>query len=169
MHTALRSSQQGLLPVPFARTSTKQIRAFSVVGSQPGTASLLNFAFLTEPLHLRFFLTLRLLCLTVLVLWALLSSFLEEALYKCSIWMNEWMNESTSGFPRWLKYTTFYFVIENHKSIKILFIKVKVDHNNPYADNTPLNHYCFQVAITSSQSLLWLFGIDAIKPSKTSS
>ena len=49
------------------------------------TASLLNFAFLTEPLHLRFFLTLRLLCLTVLVLGALLSSFLEEALYKCSI------------------------------------------------------------------------------------
>src|SRR6218665_819351 len=52
---------------------------------QPGTASLLNFAFLTEPLRLRFFLTLSLLCLTVLVLGALLSSFLEEALYKCSI------------------------------------------------------------------------------------
>ena len=34
---------------------------------------------------------LVLLCLTVLVLGALLSSFLEEALYKCSIWMNEWM------------------------------------------------------------------------------
>src|SRR6218665_2376327 len=29
---SLRSSQQGLLLVPFARTSTKQIRAFSVVG-----------------------------------------------------------------------------------------------------------------------------------------
>src|SRR6218665_3013284 len=29
--------------------------------------------------------TLRLLCVTVLVLGALLSSFLEEALYKCSI------------------------------------------------------------------------------------
>jgi len=28
----------------------------------------------------------------VLVLGALLSSFLEEALYKCSIWMNEWMS-----------------------------------------------------------------------------
>src|SRR6218665_2034690 len=38
-----------------------------------------------QPLRLRFFLTLRLLCLTVLVLGALLSSFLEEALYKCSI------------------------------------------------------------------------------------
>jgi len=58
---------------------------------QPGTDSLLNFAFLTEPFHLRFFLTLWLLCLTVLVLGALLSSFLEEALYKCSIWMNEWI------------------------------------------------------------------------------
>src|SRR6218665_3804529 len=29
---SLRSSQQGLLLVPLARTSTKQIRAFSVVG-----------------------------------------------------------------------------------------------------------------------------------------
>ena len=48
-------------------------------------ASLLNFAFLIELFHLRFFLTLRLFCLTVLVLGALLSSFLEEALYKCSI------------------------------------------------------------------------------------
>jgi len=55
MRTALRSSQQGLLLVPFACTSTKQIRAFSVVGPQPGTASLLNFAFLTEPLDLCFF------------------------------------------------------------------------------------------------------------------
>ena len=78
-----------LLPVPFARTSTKQIRAFSVVGHQPGTASLLNFAFLIEPFHLRIFLTLRLLCLTVVVLGALLSSFFEEALYKCSIRINK--------------------------------------------------------------------------------
>ena len=34
-----------------------------------------------ERLHLRFLLTLRLLYLTVLVLGALLSSFLEESLY----------------------------------------------------------------------------------------
>jgi len=34
-------------------------------------------------------------CLTVLVLGALLSSFLEEALYKCSIWMNEWIIQCT--------------------------------------------------------------------------
>src|SRR6218665_2480227 len=47
---SLRSSQQGLPLVPFACTSTKQWWA-----PQPGTASLLNFAFLTEPLHLRFF------------------------------------------------------------------------------------------------------------------
>jgi len=46
---------------------------------------LLNFAFLIEPFHLHFFLTLRLLYLTMLVFGALLSSFLEEALYKCSI------------------------------------------------------------------------------------
>ena len=38
-----------------------------------------------------FFLTLRLLCLTVLVLGALLSSFLDVVLHKCSIWMNEWI------------------------------------------------------------------------------
>ena len=70
-----------LLPVPpLSRSVTSPWWA-----PQPGTASLLNFAFLTEPLHLRFFLTLILLCLTVLVLGALLSSFLEEALYKCSI------------------------------------------------------------------------------------
>src|SRR6218665_1366128 len=46
---------------------------------------LLSYSLITQPLRLRFFLTLRLLCLTVLVLGALLSSFLEEALYKCSI------------------------------------------------------------------------------------
>src|SRR6218665_1480378 len=36
---SLRSSQQGLLLVPFARTFTKQIRAFSVVG--PSTWNVL--------------------------------------------------------------------------------------------------------------------------------
>ena len=44
-----------------------------------------QYVFLIEPFHLRFFLTLRLLCLTVLVLGVLLSSFIEEALYKGSI------------------------------------------------------------------------------------
>ena len=36
---SLRSAEQGLLTVPFARTSTKQNRAFSVVGPRPGIAS----------------------------------------------------------------------------------------------------------------------------------
>src|SRR6218665_1128505 len=62
---SLRSSQQGLLLVPFARTSTQQIRAFSVVG--PSTwnglpSELRVFNRTTSP---AFFLTLRLLCLTV--------------------------------------------------------------------------------------------------------
>src|SRR6218665_2382848 len=70
-----------LLPVPPLSRSVPSLWW----APQPGTASLLNFAFLTEPLRLRFFLTLRLLCLTVLVLGAFLSSFLEEVLYKCSI------------------------------------------------------------------------------------
>ena len=93
---SLRSFQQGLLLVPFARTSTKQIRAFSVVGPSnwnglPSELRIFNST--TSP---AFFLTLRLHCLTVLVLGALLSSFLEEALYKCSIWMNEWMWHESS-------------------------------------------------------------------------
>ena len=87
---SLRSSQQGLLLVLFARTATKQSRVFPVVGP-----SILNGL----PSHLRifirtlspaFFLTLRLLFLAVLESGAPLSSSLEEALYKCSIWMSEW-------------------------------------------------------------------------------
>ena len=61
------------------------IRAFSVVGlsTYNGFPSELRiFNRTTSP---AFFLTFRLLCLTVLVLGALLSSFLEEVLYKCSI------------------------------------------------------------------------------------
>lgn len=83
---SLRSSQQGLLLVPFARTSTKQSRIFFlwwVPRSEMG--SFLNFGFCLEPCHLRFFLTLRLLFLAVLESGVPLSSFLEEALYKCSI------------------------------------------------------------------------------------
>jgi len=52
---SLRSSQQGLLLVPFACTSTKQSRAFSVVVPRSGKGSLLNFGFCLEPCHLRFF------------------------------------------------------------------------------------------------------------------
>src|SRR6218665_855136 len=74
-----------LLPVPPLNRSVPSLWW----APQPGTAFLLNFAFLAEPLRLRFFLTLRLLCLTVLVLGALLSSFLGGAVYKCSIWKKE--------------------------------------------------------------------------------
>jgi len=35
----------------------------------------------------------------MLVLGVLLSSFLEEAIHKCSIWMNEWMNEQITTIP----------------------------------------------------------------------
>src|SRR6218665_3277878 len=82
---SLRSSQQGLLLVHFARTSTKQIRAFSVVGPSTWNGLPSELRISNRTTSPAFFLTLRLLCLTVLVLGALLSSFLEEALYKCSI------------------------------------------------------------------------------------
>src|SRR6218665_1104764 len=59
---SLRSSQQGFLLVPFARTSTKQSRAFSVVGSSIWNglpSELLIFPRASSP----FSLTLRLLFL----------------------------------------------------------------------------------------------------------
>src|SRR6218665_2341303 len=66
-------------------TSTKQIRAFSVVGPSTWNGLPPELRIFNRTTSSAFFLTLRLLCLTVLVLGALLSSFLEEALYKCSI------------------------------------------------------------------------------------
>src|SRR6218665_1749706 len=51
--------------------------------------SLLNFGFSLETCHLRFFLNLTLLFLAMLESGAPLSSSLEEALYKCSICMND--------------------------------------------------------------------------------
>jgi len=90
---SLHSSQQGLLLVPFARTSTKQIRAFSVVGPSTWNGLPSELRIFDRILSPAFFLTLRLLCLTVLALGALLSSFLEEALYKCSMCMNKWMKD----------------------------------------------------------------------------
>src|SRR6218665_449248 len=51
---SLRSSQEGLLFVPFARTSTKQSRAFPWWVPRSGMGSLLNFGFSLEPCHLRF-------------------------------------------------------------------------------------------------------------------
>src|SRR6218665_637277 len=82
---SLRSSQQGLLLVPFARTSTKEMGALSVVGPSTWNGLPPELRIFNRTTSPAFFLTLRLLCLTVLVLGALLSSFLEEALYKCSI------------------------------------------------------------------------------------
>ena len=59
----------------------------------------------------------QLLCLTVLVLGALLSSFLEEAPYKCSIWMNEWKKENIQldliqhGKPKEMNWTPLCYMI----------------------------------------------------------
>src|SRR6218665_1730834 len=52
---SLRSSQQSLLLVQFARTSTKQSRAFPLWVPRSGMGSLLNFVFCLEPCHLHFF------------------------------------------------------------------------------------------------------------------
>ena len=83
---SLHSSQQGLLLVPFARTSAKQSRAFSMVGPSiwNGLPSQLRiFPRALSPVF--FFLNLRLLFLSVLESGAPLSSSLEEALYKFSV------------------------------------------------------------------------------------
>src|SRR5688572_17413176 len=80
---SLRSSEQGLLLVPFAITSTMQNRAFSVVDQVPRPGMAWNFAFFLAPSLLCSFLTLKLFFLAVLESGAPLSSFLEGALYKC--------------------------------------------------------------------------------------
>src|SRR6218665_3914596 len=82
---SLRSSQQGLLLVPFARTSAKQSRAFSVVGPSIWNGLPSQLWTLPRALSPAFFLKLRLLFLAVLESGAPLSSSLEEALYKCSV------------------------------------------------------------------------------------
>src|SRR6218665_3064092 len=56
---SLRSSQQGLLLVPFARTSAKQSLPFPWWVPRSGMGSLLNFGFSLEPCHLRFFSQLK--------------------------------------------------------------------------------------------------------------
>src|SRR6218665_4124995 len=63
---SLRSSQQSLLLVPFARTSASRAVLFPWWVPRSGTGSLLNFGFSLEPCLLRFFLNLRLLFLAVL-------------------------------------------------------------------------------------------------------
>ena len=61
------------------------IRAFSVVGPSTWNGHPSELHIFNRTTSPAFFLTLRLLCLTVLMFGALLSSFLEEALYKCSL------------------------------------------------------------------------------------
>ena len=77
---SLRSVEQGLLSVPFARTSTRQNRAFSVVGPRSGMASPWHSAPFLEPLLRHSSLILRQFYLAALGLGAPLSSSLEEAL-----------------------------------------------------------------------------------------
>src|SRR6218665_915781 len=76
---------RGLLLVPFARTSTKQSRTFSVVGPSIWNGLPSQLRTLPRALAPAVFLTLRLLFLAVLESGAPLSSSLEEALYKSSI------------------------------------------------------------------------------------
>ena len=82
---SLRSSQQPLL-VPFARTSTKQSRAFSVLSSSTWNGLPSQLRIFPRALSPAFFITLRLVFIAVLQeSGPPLSSFLEEALYNCSI------------------------------------------------------------------------------------
>src|SRR6218665_2442535 len=64
---SLRSSQQSLLLVPFARIHPlSRAVLFPWWVPRSGMGTLLNFGFSLEPCHLRFFLNLRLLFLAVL-------------------------------------------------------------------------------------------------------
>ena len=75
---SLRSSHQGLILAPFARTSTKQRAAHSPWWSlRPEMGSLLNFVFFLEPCHLPLKIT-HFSCAAVGSFW---SSYLEEAEY----------------------------------------------------------------------------------------
>src|SRR6218665_2498513 len=86
---SLRSFQQGLLLVPFAFTSTMQVRAFSVVSPRTWNGLPSGLRIFNRTLSAALFLNLRLLFLTVMVLGSLLNSFLEKAhlyiAYKCSV------------------------------------------------------------------------------------
>src|SRR6218665_412213 len=82
---SLRSSQQRLLLVLFARTSTKQSRAFSAVGPSIWNGLPSQLRIFPRALSPAFFLNLRPLFLAVLESGAPLISSLEEALYKCSV------------------------------------------------------------------------------------
>src|SRR6218665_2304754 len=80
---SLRSAHQGLLHVPFARTSDRQKRAFAVVGPSIWNGLPLSISSLPRTLSHTFLSQLRRFYLVVLGLGAPLSSPLEEVLYKC--------------------------------------------------------------------------------------
>ena len=89
---ALRSSVTGQLLVPRAKTSTRQRRAFSIVGPSTWNGGLpLEIRLLPKNNESAFCRLLRLICIAVVGLGAPLSRFLEGAPYK---FLNEWMNES---------------------------------------------------------------------------
>src|SRR6218665_1138822 len=80
--SSLRSSEQRLLFVPFARTSTTQVRAFSVVGPLCGMGFLYRKDCSPGFFLTHFTLASKLFSLAVQESGALLSSNLEWALYK---------------------------------------------------------------------------------------
>src|ERR1043165_6699794 len=79
---SLRSTERGVLMVPFARTATKQNRAFSVVGPSLGTGSLWHCDCIPESTLNLSILASKLSFSAMLGSGALLSSNLEGALYK---------------------------------------------------------------------------------------
>src|SRR6218665_3330113 len=79
---SLRSSQQGLLLTLFARTSTNQSRAFSLVGPSTWNGFPTELRIFPRVLSSAFCLNLRLLLAAVLELGVTLSSYLEEVVYK---------------------------------------------------------------------------------------
>src|ERR1700733_5416473 len=80
---SLRSFEQGLIQVPFARTSIRQNRAFSVLGPsslRPGIGSLWSYVFSRGLSHLCSFLVFKPFSFAALRFGVPLSRFLEEVL-----------------------------------------------------------------------------------------
>lgn len=88
----LRSAEQGLLQVPFARSTTRQNHAFLVYGPSVWN-SLLFFEHSSEPTLKLSLYNSDLCCSAALRLGARVWVVpLEKALYKSVHWINEWMN-----------------------------------------------------------------------------
>ena len=88
-------------------------------------ASLLDFVFLIEPCHLRFY-HLKTAILAVLELGAPLSSFLEEALYKCSMSEYRFMSREILGSFKILK--TWLIVLQLFKTLDFSLLTLKALH-----------------------------------------